>query len=363
MAKTPIENCRGIDTLVRVLKKRATGKGLNIVTKTRTHEEHLVMVAPATLAWCVNDAGIGKKAGEPLRVLLINVQMLDFLDEGQWYRFVPAMLNSGAQISVCANTKAPMKQRKSMVAKALKKTMRIDASLKIGELTALLGENDPSEFDIAVCFGSLFGGGENVEVFDGLRQLVGSEVPVYLADMSEPVSLLNRCAAESRGIASTKVSDENPYALVSKVSGENWGKFISRLTCVTEDGSSENDEIKEQKASALNVVGQMVLDSHRAGFAEQPFEVGSTLLYGDEGVVHFMDGLGIDRQGQIYDCQNTEKIGALEDKWLELVDDYSSSWTDTERMVWAAHVKYFWIAQNNETPVPGVKTEKQTKVA
>ena len=98
-----IERCRDLGVLAQILARRPQGSSLRMVRGTKTREHHLVLVAPATVALCALDAGLVSDGRKTLRLLMINAGMLDALDEGQWYRYVPLMIDSRASMQVTAN--------------------------------------------------------------------------------------------------------------------------------------------------------------------------------------------------------------------------------------------------------------------
>lgn len=345
MAKTPIEACNGIDPLVRVLKKRASGRGLNIVTKSRTHEEHLVIVAPATVAWCLNDAGIAKGDGETIRILIINAKMLDYMDGGQWYRFTPGMINSRAGIEVVANALDTTNQRASVVKKALKRTMKISTDLVEGTVADALGRHAAGGFDLAICFGEVLGNHSKALGNPGIKGLLDEGVPVYLADYSETVGQLNRFTLEVFGIDSELCTNTNPYELVSRVKGERWAGTITRLTAVTDMERVPDEE----EFSGLTVTAQMVLHSHANGFSSYDPMIGRPLPAPHNSITCFLDSLGIDSNWTIYDLQRgVTPIRKLPKKWREYITPYPAGDSESERLYWAAHMKMYWLAKNDD---------------
>ena len=114
-----IERCLDLDVLAQILARRPQGSSLRMVRGTKTREHHLVLVAPATVALCALDAGLVSDGRKTLRLLMINAGMLDALDEGQWYRYVPLMIDSRASMQVTANVPDRSVMRESTVRKAV----------------------------------------------------------------------------------------------------------------------------------------------------------------------------------------------------------------------------------------------------
>ena len=146
-----IERCRHLDGLAQILARRPQGSSLRMVRGTKTREHHLVLVAPATVALCALDAGLVSDGRKTLRLLMINAGMLDALDEGQWYRYVPLMIDSRASMQVTANVPDRSVMRESTVRKAVTDEFRIEVRRQEGSLEALLSALDPKAFDLAVC--------------------------------------------------------------------------------------------------------------------------------------------------------------------------------------------------------------------
>ena len=86
---------------------------MKALRRTKTHEQHLLLSAPSSAALVVDESGLELPADRKLRILLIGTQWQEFLDMGQWFRFLPAMLGSSCSIAITACDVDPSIQRPS----------------------------------------------------------------------------------------------------------------------------------------------------------------------------------------------------------------------------------------------------------
>ena len=345
-----LERSRDLDLLAQLLARRPQGAALKSVRRTKTGEHHLVLVPPATVALCALDAGLGGTRHKDLRLLLINAGQLDYLDSGQWYRFVPPMLDSRDSIRVTANVPDRSVLRDSTVREAVTGGLRIEVNRHEGSLESLLAGVDASQFDLAVCLHgeSLWRSWQSA----GVRQLVRAGVPVYVCEYGPLLAQLGIATAGLLGIEGEVVIERNRFALLSKVQGENWSRTIWRCRAAQAEGTDADGEARTLAATAA----RMVLDSHQRGLAEQPFAVGTRVggLQLEDGrpagwePVHAMDGLvvsaGERRMLQWDDAsQRLRDVGEIDSDWLALVNEHDATWDPGSRLLWAAMIKQCWM--------------------
>jgi hypothetical protein len=348
----PIERSRDLDMLTLLLARGAGGAALREVRRTRTGEHHLVLVPAATVALCALEAGVAVANGADLRVLLINAGQLDFLDAGQWYRFVGPMLDLKGRIEVTANVPDRSVLRHSMVREAVTGGMRIEVRQHEGSLESLLAGAPPERFDLAVCFhGQTLWRNWRSE---GVRQLIGAGVPVYVCEYGPLLAQLGMATAGLLGVRGELAIERNRFALLSKVRGEQWARSVWRCREAVPDWTA----IDEDGRTLATTAAQMVLDSHQRGLAEQPFPVGARVvgLRQAEGAdrswetLHAMDGLvvsaGSSRMLQWdSDVEVLRDVGEIDEDWLPLVGEFDASWDAGSRLLWAAMLKHCWTSR------------------
>jgi hypothetical protein len=344
-----IERCRDIDVLTQLVARRPAGAALKSVRRTRTGEHHLVLVPPATVSLCALDARLAADPGADLRVLLVNAGQLDFLDGGQWYRFVAPMLDLKGRIEVTANVPDRSVLRHSMVREAVTGGMRIEVRQHEGSLESLLAGAGPEHFDLAVCFhGQTLWRSWHSE---GVRQLVTAGVPVYVCEYGPLLAQLGMATSGLLGIQGEVAIERNRFALLSRVRGENWARTVWRCVEATADWTEIDGDGRTLATTAV----QMVLDSHRRGLAEQPFPVGARVvgLRQADGAdpswesVHAMDGLVVrtgDSRMLQWDsgAEQLRDIGTIDADWLPLIGEFDAGWDPGSRLLWAAMVKNCW---------------------
>ena len=350
-----IERCRDLDVLAQILARRPQGSSLRMVRGTKTREHHLVLVAPATVALCALDAGLVSDGRKTLRLLMINAGMLDALDEGQWYRYVPLMIDSRASMQVTANVPDRSVMRESTVRKAVTDEFRIEVRRQEGSLEALLSALDPKAFDLAVCMHGqgLWRSWQG----DGVRKLVLAGVPVYVCEFSPLLAQLGIATARLWGLEAETAIERNRFALLSKVRGENWARTIWRCRRARADW----DGVAADERTLATTASRMVLDSHQRGLAEQPFPVGGNVTglrlqdgtSAGEGLVHIMDGLVVSPvSGRMlqWDAagEDLSEAGRCDAGWLALLAQRDPDWDDGSRLLWAAAVKQCWLTSQRD---------------
>jgi hypothetical protein len=347
-----IERSRDLDVLTQLLARRAAGAALKSVRRTRTGEHHLVLVPPATVAMCALDAGLGVETGADLRVLLINAGQLDFLDAGQWYRFVAPMLDLRGRIEVTANVPDRSVLRHSMVREAVTGGLHIEVRQHEGSLESLLAGAGPERFDLAVCFH-----GQTLWRHwrsEGVRQLVAAGVPVYVCEYGPLLAQLGIATGGLLGVPGELAIECNRFALRSRVRGENWARTVWRC----HEAKADWTEFDADGRTLATTAAQMVLDSHQRGLAEQPFAVGARVVglrHADGGepsweTLHAMDGLVVrpgDSRMLQWDggLEQLRDVGAIDADWLPLVGEFDAAWDPGSRLLWAAMIKHCWISR------------------
>jgi hypothetical protein len=311
-----------------------------------------VLVPPATVALCALDAGLAADPGADLRVLLVNAGQLDFLDGGQWYRFVAPMLDLRGGIQVTANVPDRSVLRHSMVREAVTGGMRIEVRHHEGSLESLLAGTGPEHFDLAVCFhGQTLWRSWRSE---GVRQLVTAGIPVYVCEYGPLLAQLGIATSGLLGVEGEVAIERNRFALLSRVRGENWARTVWR--CV--EAKPDWTDIDDDGRTLATTAARMVLDSHQRGLAEQPFPVGARVvgLRCADGAdrswttVHAMDGLvvspGDSRMMQWDgDGEQLRDIGQIDADWLPLIGEFDAGWDPGSRLLWAAMVKNCWTSR------------------
>jgi hypothetical protein len=337
---TPLAHVGGLDRLARAQSRGPHGETVRRARATTTHEEHLVLVAPATLASCIAESGVTPPAGRALRVLIADVRMLDWLDDGQWYRLVGSMLGQPLTLELVATTVEPDRARRSVVHEALDSSAPIAARLEVGTADSLVAQVGTDAFDLAISFApvAVRPGHDGADV-PALVQLARDGVPTYVCDYATLPSLLTRRTAEAWGLQSTCVSARNPFRLVSRSGGEHWAGVIARLSPGAAPCRAPNGEAR----ALLEAAARMVSDSHATGHAAQPYPVGSVTSERANGrpLVHACDGLLVDADGSLWRRSGgrTVSVGALPDAWLDVARGYVAEWKDTDRFLWAVLVK------------------------
>ena len=151
-----IRRCADLTAVSRLVERdRRYAMAMRRLRKTRTNEQHFVLSAPATAALAIDESGIALPDGRPLRIALLATSTWEFLDDGQWFRFLPAMLGCKGSIHVCAFNRDPDAARTTTTASILNRQFDISACWTEAPLSESDMEND---FDIAMSFSGLTDG-------------------------------------------------------------------------------------------------------------------------------------------------------------------------------------------------------------
>ena len=302
---------------------------------TRTKEQHLVLSAPATVALAIDEAGIQWPEDRPLRVALLETSTYEFLDDGQWYRFVPAMLGSQGTIEVHAYGRTPASARTSKVTKILNQRYRISARWTEKSLTR---REEPASCDLALSFSGMTGGADLLEQLVTISQI---GAPLYVTSFSSTHALLNHAILRAHGANASPVVAANPFGLVSKRVGENWNRVLSKVP--VEALPLPGARIDAEYLDSLDITAAMVLQSHRLGDPSQTWAVGSVV---DGSVVHTLDGIAVNTATRdVVDLNAQRVLGQLSQRFDDAVTDYSDEWDETDKLLWASHIRYFAMAE------------------
>jgi hypothetical protein len=342
--RSVLSNCPTITQLARALARGPYGRSVRALMDTCTHDEHLVLVAPATVALCVRDAGLAERS-TPLRLMLLGASGLDWIDDGQWYRLLQPLLGGSWGVEATAYVGDRAALRQSTVPAALEHSLGIRTRVEdgYGPTEALA-----AQFDLAVTFRPGFAHGEVGAGEPPVRALVRAGLPVYACDFGPLLQTLDRAFAASYGVSSRSVACPNPYRLVSRRRGENWAGTITRFVDVDAATTAPDAE----RLAVLRLAAEMVLDSCVAGRAEPPYPPGSVVAArGVRGrAVHVFDGLLVDESHGLYEVPSrggrARRVGSLSGLYAEIASDFDASWSELDRFLWGATLKAGWRARS-----------------
>lgn len=328
-----INRCRNINSVSRAIARdRRYSSAMSLLRKTKTQEQHLLLSAPATVALCIDESGVQWPSDRPLRLLLLGTKTLEFIDHGQWFRFLSPLFGHTKDLTVTACNSRPGDRKKS-VAQLSVKSHGIQTYAYQESVSDVLKVAD-CMYDLAISFSPLEA---NQELLDDLAALKQHRVPFYFTSFSSTHALLNHALLRSVGAEASAVVARNPFALVSKRDGENWNRVISKVD-VNLLPDSET-VIDTDYLDTLSLTATMVLNSHKTGDPSQRWPVGAPVK---DGWVHTLDGIAV-KPGTplVFNVTTDEKLGRLQDQWLDVVDSYDETWDETDKLIWASHIRYF----------------------
>jgi hypothetical protein len=337
MSKPKLLRCRDLAAVSRLVGRDSRYTfSMKRLRDTRTHEEHLLLSAPATLALAIDHSGISWPTDRPLRVLILGTNYLDLIDRGQWYRFVPAMLGIDGDIQIKAINCNSSSLRKSTVPNALINDQRISVQVDSRPARDYL-PTSTSQFDIAICFSAL---AQGKPLLSDLIELAERGIPFYFTSFSGTHALLNHAILRAHRAKAEAVVGRNPFHIVSRRLGENRNLVLSRVP--PQHLPFPGDKIDPDYYDALDITASVVLNSHRSGNPSQDWEVGSPV---DGDWVHTLDGLAVNLTTfKVRDLTVKTDLGVLSNQWHEHVTAYDPECDEVDRLIWAAYIQYFAIA-------------------
>ena len=266
-----------------------------------------------------------------MRLALLATNTYEYLDNGQWYRYTPAMLGDPGDIEVHAFGRRKGAARDSTVKEVLNR--RFDIKTRWTKVP-LSDASAKQPFDLAMSFSGLTGG---PALLNELVTLAQMGTPLYLTSFSSTHALLTHAVLRAHGAEAEAVVARNPFGLVSKRVGENWNRVISKVSV---DALPRPDaQIDAEYLDALQVPAAMVLQSHLLGDPSQTWPVGGVV---EQTVVHTMDGVAIDLSTRdVINLNEQCVLGKLSDHFNDVVVDYDESWDETSKLFWASHIRFF----------------------
>jgi hypothetical protein len=337
MTTPRIRRCHNLDAVSRLVARDCRFSfSMKQLRSTKTREQHYLLSAPATLAVALDAEGVDWPTGRELRVLVINPSRDDFHDRGQWFRFVPAMLEAAGAIAIDACGVNRSKLLASTVPEALLAHDRIPVNLFSESVSDLL-TSKALNYDLAISFSQLVPG---QSLLDDLIELAEHGIPLYFASSSSTLALFNHLLMRAHSAQAEAVVAINPFALPTDRPGEQANRVLSKVA--PENLPFPGDAINTEYADALDVVGRMVLHSLRVGRATQDWAVGAPV---DGGAIHTLDGICVDLESlRIIDANTDTELGTLHERWCEPIQEYDQGWAEEDRLLWAAYVRYFALS-------------------
>jgi len=345
MVRVPskLRRCRDLTAVSRLVGRDPRyAYSMKRLRSTETHEQHFLLSAPATLALAIDAEGVEFPEDRPLEVLLLNAGSRELIDRGQWFRFVPSMLESSGSLSVTAFlSESHSSDIRSRVPDALVSGQSVDLRAVSSRPHDVLSAH-PRDYSLAVLFSQLPNPDHLLADLKAFRAL---SIPFYFASFSSTHALLNHAILRACRAFAEPVVSPNPFALVSQRVGENWNRVLSRVPVCSLP--SFDDKIDEEYFHALSVTTQMVLNSHRLGEPSQDWAVGARA---DDGLVHTLDGVFVSLDTrQVVDRNSGDVLGVLNDQWSEVLMEYDPDWDEVDRLIWASHIRFFALSDGIAT--------------
>lgn len=334
--------CRDLDRVARLVSRQPRfAASIKALRATRTKEHHYLLCPPATVALSIALLGLRWPDHRPFRLLLLGSGRDDFVDDGQWYRFVPPMLGHKLEIAVHAFDLAGPVYR-SRAPHVLSSGQAI--SVAQDETSFGAADRGGHTYDLAIAFSPLtWWGGRpesNQRLLRDLQALRASGVPLVFAASSSSHALLLHALLAAFSAEARSLVRRNPFALVSKRVGEQFGRTLSFVapTSLPGPGAEVDDELLE----LLVKPAEVVLSCHQAGNPSAPWPVGTPV---DGRLVHTLGGVAVDLDTlQVQDLSTEKPLGCLDREYRRHFEDYDPEWSDVERFIWAGHVRYIAAA-------------------
>lgn len=313
--------CRDLDRVARLVAGQSRfAWSMKELRATREKDHHYLLCAPATVALAVTLLGIHWPKDRPLRLALLGAGRDDFIDAGQWYRFVPAMLGHDRALSVCAFDHSG-RPHHSRVRRLLLDQHAIEASAQPHAFSEYPLDAS-SAFDLAVAFSPLkwWGGraGSKGRLQSDLQALRARQIPLVFAASSSTHALLLHAIFTAFAAQPKTLMEINPFALVSKRAGEQFARTLSfvPVESLPAPEAAFDDELLEM----MTVPAQMVLACHYAGDPSQPWAVGAPV---SQRVVHTIGGVAVNLDTlEVTDLSSERPLGHLDASYREHFEDY-----------------------------------------
>lgn len=311
---------------------------MNRLNKSKANDHHLLLSPVATMALMIDESGIVWPEDRPLNVLLLNPGKLDYLDGGQWYRFLPALFGHDKTVSITACGGTGAKGQVSREAVVLKDSDPIANYEVIGSVAEALSASD-REYDLAVSFTDFAYGDALLESLKAMR---AREIPLYFTSFSSTHALFNHLILKAHQSIPEPVLAVNPFALASKRNGEQWNRVVSKVQAAhLPDVDAEHDT---EYTAVLDVVSSVVLHAHRAGNPNQKYGVGEAVR---DQWVHTFDSIAVNvLTGCVLDLDTDQRLGCLSEYAFDALEGFDDAWDETDRLVWAAFGRHFVAIEN-----------------
>ena len=334
--------CRNLDQVARLVARQPRHHAaVKALRRTREKDHHYLLCAPAITALAIALLDLPWPEGRPLRLALLGAGRDDFLDRGQWYRFVPAMLGHERPISVHAFDHRGAAYR-SRLPHALSPADAIETSFSGRPLAD--AQDAPAPFDLALSLSPLqWWGGQaesNARLMRDLKVLSDYGTPLVFGAFSTTYALLLHAVFAAFGAEPERLVESNPFALVSKRYGEQFCRELSYIPAAALPAAES--VVDEELLEMLTRPAEMVLATHRCGHASRPWPVGTPV---SDRLVHTMGGIAVDLDTlECCDLATDRVLGCLDPSVRPHFEDYDPSWSEVDRFIWAGHVRYIAAA-------------------
>lgn len=344
---SPLAACRDLDAAARLVARHLPfAAAMKTLRRTREKDQFYLLSGPATVAMAIDALGLTWPTDRAFRLLLLGAPRDEFLDRGQWYRFVPAMLGHQGklEVTVCDDNSPRFQSR---VPHCLVPNQQIPVKIT-SSAVAELPESFLATINLAISFSPL---PATSEVLADLKALGRHRIPLAFTSWSTTHCYVRHAMFEVLSAPAACLCVESPFALPSKRMGEQRNRALSvvRPESLPSPDATLDQELLELLAVPLHVS----LASHHGGTASLPWPIGGRL---PDHRFHTLDGIAVHPETlQVFDLSTETLLGTLDDSHREYVQGYSPATSSSvDRFIWAAHVRYLiataGIAALSEAP-------------
>lgn len=333
-----LRSCRDLDAVARLVARQSQyAAAMKALRATREKDQFYLLSAPATVALAVDWIGLEWPTDRPFNLLVLGATRDEFLDRGQWYRFLPAMLGHQGKIAVTVCDDGHATQYQSRVPHVLRQRQSIPVKVTSATVPDLL-ETDLQKPDLAISYDPL---PTTPASLASLQALARHQVPLVFTSWSTTHALVSHALFEVLGAIGEDLCTESPFALPSKRPGEQRNRVISYVP--PESLPAPDATIDEELLELLTIPLQVALASHHGGTASMPWRIGQLVT---DRLAHTLDGIGVHLDNlEVFDLSTDSPLGRLDEKFREHVVHYDPSVSHSvDRFIWAAHVRYMLAA-------------------
>jgi hypothetical protein len=349
LMRSPVAACSDWDALLASLLARPGGEALGAIPPPLLRA---VLAAPAAVARWIAERAPQLAAKSTVHILVAGAEKLDAVDQGRWYRLLPALLDADLDVRVTlvgdrldAGARSP--------AHALAPPLA--ARLHTGSLASYVNAHGSAQHDLVFLFHPGFQKHRGWLHDASLAALVVAGAPPIASAYGPDEAEVDRWVAQCHGYSANAETLLNPFCLdfSDADSALHWGRALWQFGDRIPGPGAQVDQVR---LARLDQLSRMVMHSIALGNTPLATQGAMVTIKASSGasrkLIYLFDEYLLDPDGADVLALRAGELQRVATLPAAAIAAYPGSGaSELERAVWAAAIKAEHLIAHYELPV------------